>query len=220
MSAHAHAGVLPAQVLMFQKSHAAQAAPQVHANDLAERLSMAAPGDTAKGVLFNAALTAVARVLDASAADACRAATGERRFIDFFNYPVSSFLRLSFTAAELSRSKLGGLDAAFRTLGKQAVDDFLSTAAGKTLRSLGTREPHRLLATLPSAYRTALNHGERHILLASEDRYVLRMRRDFLPHAYHEGVLSALLPSLGLDGAQVLGRRVGVLDADYEITWD
>ena len=215
MSAHAHA--MPARVLMFQK---ASASVSVSTTDLEGRLSLAAPGDTVKGVLCNAALSAVGRVLDPSAADSCRAASGERRFIDFFNYPIASFLRLSFTAAELSRSKLGGLDAAFRTLGKQAVDDFLSTAAGKTLRSLGNSNPHRLLATLPSAYRTALNHGERHIQLATEGRCVLKMRRDFLPHPYHEGVLAALLSSLGLGVAQVIGRRVGVLDADYEITWE
>jgi len=215
MSAHAHA--MPARVLMFQK---ASAPVSVSTADLEGRLSLAAPGDTVKGVLCNAALSAVGRVLDPSAADSCRAASGERRFIDFFNYPIASFLRLSFTAAELSRSKLGGLDAAFRTLGKQAVDDFLSTAAGKTLRSLGNSNPHRLLATLPSAYRTALNHGERHIQLATEGRCVLKMRRDFLPHPYHEGVLAALLSSLGLGVAQVIGRRVGVLDADYEITWE
>jgi uncharacterized protein (TIGR02265 family) len=217
MIAHAHAHALPAHVTLFPKD----APPLVLVtDDLEERLAMAAPGDTVKGVLCNAALTAVGKVLDPITADSCRAASGERRFIDFFNYPIASFLRLSFTAAELSRSKLGGLDAAFRTLGKQAVDDFLSTAAGKTLRSLGSSHPHRLLATLPSAYRTALNHGERHIQLASEGRCVLKMRRDFLPHPYHEGVLSALLSSLGMGLAQVLGRRVGVLDADYEITWD
>jgi uncharacterized protein (TIGR02265 family) len=217
MSAQAHAHAMPAHVLMFPK---APAAVTVSTTDLEERLSMAAPGGTVKGVLCNAALTAVGRVLDSSAADSCRAASGERRFIDFFNYPIASFLRLSFTAAELSRSKLGGLDAAFRTLGKQAVDDFLSTAAGKTLRSLGNRDPHRLLATLPSAYRTALNHGERSIQLATEGRCVLKMRRDFLPHPYHEGVLASLLSSLGLGMAQVVGRRVGVLDADYEIAWE
>ena len=216
----AHAAALPAQVFMFQKASAEAAPPQAAVNDLEDRLSMAAPGDTVKGVLCNSALASASRVLDEGAVKACRAASGERRFIDFFNYSVSSFLRLSFTAAELSRSKLGGLDAAFRTLGKQAVDDFLSTAAGKMLRSVGKDDPHRLLATLPSAYRTALNHGERHILLASAGRCVLKMRRDFLPHPYHEGVLSALLSSLGMAGAQVLGRRVGVLDADYEITWD
>ena len=216
MSANAHA--LPAQVILFQRAQPPVLA--VSASDLEERLALAASGDTVKGVLCNAALAALSKLLDPRAADTCRAASGERRFIDFFNYPISSFLKLSFTAAELSRSKLGGYDAAFRTLGKQAVDDFLSTAAGKTLRSLGNKDPHRLLATLPSAYRTALNHGERHILLAAEGRCVLQMRRDFLPHPYHEGVLGALLSSLGLGPAQVMGRRVGVLDADYEITWD
>ncbi|HZN92675.1 MAG TPA: TIGR02265 family protein [Myxococcales bacterium] len=217
-AAHAHAHVMPAQVVTFARGQPPSMA--VSARDLEERLAQASPGETVKGVLCNAALSAVQSVLDRNAADTCRAASGERRFIDFFHYSISSFLRLSFTAAELSRSKLGGYDAAFRTLGKQAVDDFLSTAVGKTLRSLGNKDPHRLLATLPSAYRTALNHGERSIQLAGAGRCVLRMRRDFLPHPYHEGVLLALLSSLGLGPVQVIGRRVGVLDADYEITWD
>jgi uncharacterized protein (TIGR02265 family) len=212
---------VPAEVVLFPRSNGnLPALLPICTADLGERLALAAPGDTVKGVLCNAALTAARALMGEKVADAGRAASGERRFIDFFNYPIANFLRLSFTVAELSRSKLGGYDAAFRTLGKQAVDDFLSTAAGKTLRSLGNKDPHRLLATLPSAYRTALNHGERHIQLASAGRCVLQMRRDFLPHPYHEGVLGALLSSLGLGPAQVLGRRVGVLDADYEICWD
>jgi uncharacterized protein (TIGR02265 family) len=217
-TAHVHAHAMPAQVVLYPRGQPPSLS--VSADDLEARLSQASPGETVKGVLCNAALSAVQSVLDRNAAETCRAASGERRFIDFFHYPISSFLRLSFTAAELSRSKLGGYDAAFRTLGKQAVDDFLSTAVGKTLRSLGNKDPHRLLATLPSAYRTALNHGERHVQLASAGRCVLQMRRDFLPHPYHEGVLGALLMSLGLGPAQVQSRRVGVLDADYEITWD
>lgn len=214
----AHAHVLPAQVFLFERGQPPSMA--VSARDLEDRLAHVTSAETVKGVLCNAALAAVEAVLDRKAADTCRAASGERRFIDFFTYSIGSFLKLSFTAAELSRSKLGGYDAAFRTLGKQAVDDFLSTAAGKTLRSLGSRDPHRLLATLPSTYRAALNHGERQVQLAGEHRCVLQMRGDFLPHPYHEGVLGTMLSSLGLGPVQVMGKRVGVLDADYEITWD
>ncbi|HVE84189.1 MAG TPA: TIGR02265 family protein [Myxococcales bacterium] len=218
-SASAQVHSLPAHVAQFHKD--APPSLAISARDLPERLSLAGAGQTVKGMLCNAALQAVSTLLDRRAAETCRAASGERRFIDFFSYPVSSFLRLSFTAAELSRSKLGGYDAAFRTLGKQAVDDFLSTAVGKTLRSLGSRDPHRLLATLPSTYRSVVNHGDRFVQLASEGRCLLRMRRDFLPHPYHEGVLSSLLFAVGLGSSiRVSGRRVGVLDADYEIVWD
>ena len=212
------AAALPAQVFVFERGQAPSMS--VSAKDLEDRLALVTESATVKGVLCNAVLGAVESLLDHKTALACRAASGERRFIDFFTYSIRSFLKLSFTAAELSRSKLGGYDAAFRTLGKQAVNDFLSTAAGKTLRSLGSRDPHRLLATLPSTYRAALNHGERHAQLAGEHRCVLKMRGDYLPHPYHEGVLGTMLSSLGLGPVQVMGRRVGVLDVDYEITWD
>lgn len=194
--------------------------PAISARDLPERLALASPGDSVKGVLCNGVLSAVRAALDSRAADTCRAAAGEPRFIDFFNYPITSFLKLSFTAAELLRSKLGGYDAAFRTLGKQAVDDFLSTAVGKTLRSLGEKDLQQPLAALPAAYGAALNHGERSVHLAGERRYSLWMRRDFLPHPYHEGLLAALLSSLGAVPVQVVGRRNGTLDADYEIAWE
>jgi len=140
-SASAQVHSLPAHVAQFHKD--APPSLAISARDLPERLSLAGAGQTVKGMLCNAALQAVSTLLDRRAAETCRAASGERRFIDFFSYPVSSFLRLSFTAAELSRSKLGGYDAAFRTLGKQAVDDFLSTAVGKTLRSLGSTRTTR-----------------------------------------------------------------------------
>lgn len=188
--------------------------------DLSERLALAGPEDHARGVLCNGALAAVARLLDDGAAEVCRSASGERRFIDFFSYPITSFLRLSFTAAELLRSKLGGYDAAFRTLGKQAVDDFLSTAVGRTLRTLEGKKPWRPLTAMPAAYQTVLDHGARDVELLGEGRCVIRMRRDFMPPPYHEGVLAAVLGSLGAHQVQVVGRRLGSLDADYEISWD
>jgi uncharacterized protein (TIGR02265 family) len=208
----------PAHVAVFPRGQAPAMAISTY--DLPERLALAGPEDNARGVLCNGALAAVSRLLDPGAAEVCRSASGERRFIEFFSYPITSFLRLSFTAAELLRSKLGGYDAAFRTLGKQAVDDFLSTAVGRTLRSLEGKRPWRPLTAMPAAYRTVLNHGERDVELLGEGRCLMKMRRDFMPPPYHEGVLSSVLGSLGATRIQVLGKRVGALDADYEITWD
>lgn len=215
---HGSAAPRPVDVTTFARGQTQAMA--VSGYDLSERLALAGPEDHARGVLCNGALAAVARLLDEGAAEVCRSASGERRFIDFFSYPITSFLRLSFTAAELLRSKLGGYDAAFRTLGKQAVDDFLSTAVGRTLRTLEGKKPWRPLTALPAAYQTVLDHGARDVELLGEGRCVMRMRRDFMPPPYHEGVLVAVLGSLGAHQVQVAGRRLGSLDADYEITWD
>src|SRR5947208_5930604 len=62
---------------------------------LRHRMAMASPTDTARGMFFNGALE-VARALGGSeTADRCQQLIGEKRFIDFFNYPVLDLLRMS-----------------------------------------------------------------------------------------------------------------------------
>lgn len=194
--------------------------PAIGENDLQLRLSLAQPSDTCKGMFFNGALGAVERTLGQAAREQCRAAGGEKKCVDFFNYPIAGFLQLSFVAAELLEEKVGSYDEAFRSLGQQAVDDFLASTVGKTLLMLAGKDPTRLLRSCPSAYRTAVSYGERKVEFTSERSCVFSMRRDFMPHPYHEGVFAQVIRALGVANVRVVGKRTGPLDADYAISWE
>src|ERR671930_2436145 len=92
-------------------------------DDLALRLALATADDCAKGMFFNGALNALATLGGPSVAEQCRQASGLRKCVDFFNYPISHFLHLSFTAAQLLERPMGGYGAVFHRLGAQAVTD-------------------------------------------------------------------------------------------------
>jgi len=188
--------------------------------DFRARLTLTTAADTAKGMFFNGVLDAVQKLLDATARERCLQSSGEKKFIDFFNYPIATFLPMVFTAAELLATSLNGHDAAFRKLGKQATTDFLTSGVGKTLLILAGHEPSRLLSAVPTAFRTAVSYGERRVDLLGPQRAVVKMTRDFMPHPYHEGVLAGALEQMHARNVKVVGRRLGPLDADYEVNWE
>jgi uncharacterized protein (TIGR02265 family) len=189
-------------------------------DDLALRLSLASADDCAKGMFFNGALNALATLGGPGVADQCRQASGIRKYVDFFNYPISSFLNLSFTAAKLMERELGGYSAVFHRLGAQAVTDFLSSSVGKTLLLLAGKDARRLITILPGAFKTSVTYGERSAEFSGHGQCVFTMRRDFMPHPYHEGVLKTVLEAMGVANVRVAGHRTGPLDATYQISWD
>ena len=46
------------------------------------------------------------------------------------------------------------------------------------------------------------------------------MRRDFMPCAWHEGVLLAALEGMKARAVQVRGSRLEVLDSEYLVCWE
>jgi len=189
-------------------------------DDLEVRLSLATADDCAKGMFFNGALSALATLGGASVAEQCRQASGIRKYVDFFNYPISSFLNLTFTAARLLDKPMGGYTAVFHNLGAQAVTDFLSSGVGKTLLLLAGKDARRLLTILPGAFKTAVTYGERSAEFSGASHCVFTMKRDFMPHPYHEGVLKSVLEAMGVHSVRVSGQRIGPLDATYQISWE
>lgn len=187
--------------------------------DLSERLRIATPQDTCKGMFFNGVLAATDTLLGPFAVDTVKARLPERKYIDFFNYPIASFLPAAFQAAQLIQGKSEDFATAMRRLGEQAIDDFLSTPVGRTLVTVSSGEAKRLMRAAPTAYRTAVSYGSRETVFTADTACVFKVRRDFMPHPYHEGVLLAVLRAVGAKDITVRGERLGLLDADYHLRW-
>ncbi len=188
---------------------------------LRHRMAMASPMDTVRGMFFNGVLE-VARALGGNeAADRCREVTDEKRFIDFFNYPVFDLLGMSLAAVKHLGPRAGGGAGVMRRLGLQASRDFLASAPGKTMLLLTGNNPRRLLNQFPSSYRTAVSFGERRMIWSVGERTGrLVLQRDFMPPAYTKGLLQGLLEAVGARNVNVSGCPTGLLDSEYEISWE
>jgi uncharacterized protein (TIGR02265 family) len=187
--------------------------------ELERRMALATPQDTTRGLFFNGALAAVRGFGGESLAQRCLAAAGEKRLVDFFNYPVSKFLKLSLAASQALGGQLGGFEATQRRLGMQATRDFFSSMAGRTLLLLASGDAVRVLDNLPSGYRTAVSYGERTVEMTGPRSARVVMKRDFMLPAYNEGVLLAVLEAVHAPNARVTARPVGPLDTEYELSW-
>jgi uncharacterized protein (TIGR02265 family) len=184
-------------------------------------IALAMPEDSARGMFFNGALEVVCKLGGEAVAQRCREATGESKHLDFFNYPVATFLKLCLTADQEVGSQLGGCEGTLRRIGEQSARDFLSSMAGKTLLLLAGQDVRRILKQVPSAYATAVSYGERTLTCAHYEKsghFVIK--HDFLPLAYHEGILRGVLLTAGAHAPRVRGYSTGILDSEYEFFWD
>ncbi len=193
---------------------------QLDPADRDQRIALATDADTCKGMFFTGLIQCVDRERGAVGLDALKREMGGKKYIDFFNYPIVEFLPLAWKTAALVSGvdTPAGLEHGIRTLGKQATRDFLASAVGRTLLMLAAEDPKRLMNSLATGYKTAVSYGQRTVTWQSSSACVFSMRRDFMPHPYHEGVLLQVLSALGVRPT-VKGVRVGVLDTDYEVSW-
>ncbi|MGE6757286.1 DUF2378 family protein [Corallococcus interemptor] len=188
--------------------------------DWAVRRMAATDLDTARGMFFLGVLETVRAGAGEDAVANCRAITEDRRFVGFFNYPVATFLKLAQVAARVLSPRWGGFDEALRQMGMQATRSFLESAVGRTFLLLAAGDPRKLVTNLPSGYQMAVSYGERTVDWKGDGDALLIMRRDFMPPAYHEGVLREVLTMVGARNPRVQGRKLGLLDTEYRITWE
>lgn len=187
--------------------------------DLERRLELATPADTVRGTFFLGMLEAVRALAGEEGARRCVEAGDEPRFVDFFNYPVSTFLRVNDVAAWVLAPRCGGWHQAQHHLGRRAMGDMLKSAAGRAMMLLSRGEARRLVGNLSSVYRAAVSYGERSVQWEGASRGRVLMYRDFMPCAFHEGVLLALLEDMKVRAVEVRGTRLDVLESEYLVSW-
>jgi uncharacterized protein (TIGR02265 family) len=85
---------------------------------------------------------------------------------------------------------------------------------------LAGHNPRRLLSQLPTSYHSAVTFGERRVIWSTQERVGLFMvKRDFMPPAYTKGLLQEMLEAAGAQDVHVSGRPTGMLDSEYEVSW-
>ncbi len=187
--------------------------------DLQQRLAAASPKDTVRGLIFNSILSLLQEAEGEEAARSCDPTRAGSR-VDFFSYPASDLLLLTWNAADRLEVKLGGVDQALFHFGYRAVKKLLDSLMGKTLLTIAGGSPRKLMGQLPAAYRTTVSYGERSVEWLGERSCRVLYRRDLFPPSYHRGLLTAGLEVTGARSPRVEGRQTGTLDLVLEVAWE
>lgn len=182
------------------------------------RQALATSEDMARGLFLRSSLRAIRAMGDEALVQDCVRACGQSRFFDFFSYPIRVQLDIMATAVPVLAQRHRDLERCLWLMGHCVAVDFLDSEPGRTMQVLVRGEAKRLVNNLPSTYQMSIN-GERSVKWLGPQCCRLTMRRDFLPPAFHEGLLVAMLEHLQARRVRVLGRELDVLDSEYDISW-
>jgi uncharacterized protein (TIGR02265 family) len=173
-----------------------------------------------RGMLFNAVLEVMRQRGGETAVQQCLTALGEKKFLDFFSYPSSKYLEVLYSAARMRPPGAPeDFETALRHLGQQSAENFLVSAAGRTLLVLVQGDPHRLLNSLPWAIQVGVSGVEVAVKLTGPWSGVLTVHHDFSPRPYVEGGFLATFEAAKVKGARVRSWQAGPTANEYEISW-
>ncbi len=187
--------------------------------DLERRLAATTDADTSRGLNFNRLFQLVREKLGDEAARACDPQRKASR-TDFFSYPVAEYLRIAWDAADRLEHELGGIDAVFAELGARTVTGFLGSVLGRTIFAIAGRDPRRFVSAGPAGYRSAVSYGERTVEWLGEKHARMIFKRDFMPPQFHRAVILAGLGASDAKAPKVRAKATGLLDSEYDITWE
>jgi uncharacterized protein (TIGR02265 family) len=188
--------------------------------ELRRRLACVTETTAVRGMLFNAVLEVVRQQGGEAAVQRCLAASDEKKFMDFFSYPSRKYLEVLYTAARLGSGGPEDFAETLRRLGQHAAENFLVSAAGRTLRVLVQGAPHRLLNSLPWAIQVGVSGVGATARMTGPWSGLLTVQRDFCPRPFVEGGLRAAFEAARVKGVKVRSWPAGPTDTEYELSWE
>ncbi|HYO53995.1 DUF2378 family protein [Archangium sp.] len=188
--------------------------------DLQHRLSLASPQHTTRGFLFTSLLRVVRDLgEDETVVQRCLAASGEKSFVEFFNYPTRSLLLLLAAAARALSSRFGSFEESLRQIGFKAGASYMDTPVGRTALQQAGGTPQQFMIALQTLYWVLTTYGKPALTWPGPNRGVLTVERTFMPLAYHVGGAQAIARKLGVTNVNVRARKTGPLSIELEVSW-
>jgi uncharacterized protein (TIGR02265 family) len=186
--------------------------------ELRRRLSLTRPTDTTRGIFCTSVLDVVRRLGGEELAQGCLEACGERRFVELFSYPMSTWLRMTYAAAWGMSERYGGFHQAMWQMGHEGTARFLESSLGKVVKVLVHKDPARLMESLPQVYGM-LSKGRCAVRRPERGSGVLFLGHNLAPPPYTEGGIHALFESATGRKVHVSSRMGEVLSVEYTVTW-
>jgi uncharacterized protein (TIGR02265 family) len=189
--------------------------------DVEQRLRLVSPQITTRGFLLAAVLKAVRELGgDEQVVRSCLEASGEKEFVELFNYPTSALLRMLAAAARGLSTRYGGFEEALRQLGRKGGESNMASSMGRSAQLMTARDPKRLLGTMQTLYNIAMSYSEPLVVWKGPTQGVLVVQQTYTPVPYHEGGAQEIARRLGLEQVKVRGRATGALSLELHFSWD
>lgn len=205
---------------MGMEAGAANPPEDFWARDLAQRMALATPSDTAWGVFLRATWESIRELGDEGVGRRCLEICGHEPLVEFFRYPVRLQLQMMSVSLETLAARHGGGARALRLLGRRGTSNFLASHAGRLMLTLSRGDRRRLLERAPIGFRMGVSYGKHTMRWTGPTGLHWGMEREFMPSPYMEGVVRALVENTGARNVRVVGRQTGALDSEYEISWE
>ncbi|HYO71492.1 MAG TPA: DUF2378 family protein [Archangium sp.] len=205
---------------MGMESSTAGGPGDVWARELAQRVALATPADTAWGAFLRSLLEAIRVLGDEGLVRRCLEVCGHEQPVEFFRYPVRWRLQMMSLCLEALAARHGGSGKALRLLGQQGMSTFLCSHAGRLLLMLAGGDGKRVLECAHLGFRMGLSYGQHTTRWLGPACFHWSMEREFMPPPYMEGALQVLVESTGARNVRVVGRQTGALDSEYELSWE
>jgi uncharacterized protein (TIGR02265 family) len=84
---------------------------------------------------------------------------------------------------------------------------------------MNTGDMRSTVESLRAGYRIAVSSVEPELVWTGPTSARLILKRVFMPHPFHEGLLRAMFERRNLPALKVLGHQTGPLDSEYELSW-
>lgn len=169
-------------------------------------------------MFFRDLIALAASVVEASEL-AARAGIPDRRYVPFFDYPMSELLRLTVEVAKAVYPS-HSLGAGLRLIGRTGYATFLSSHAGRVATMTLGNDVHELILAAPKLFKIVMNFGELEASAVGE-RCVHTACRKFpaFLETYQVGVVEGVFQHFDVSG-QVRIALTDIATAVIEARWD
>lgn len=189
--------------------------------ELEQRLQLATPQHTTRGVLFKATLRAVQELGGTEEmVRHCLEACGEKDFLDFYNYPTSALLRMLAAAGRVLSARYGSIEEALRQIGRKAGESYMASAMGRSAQLMTGTDPKQWVGTLHALYKIVVPYGRLSVHWKGTKRSIIAIQCTFTPLPYHEGGALAIAGRLGVENVRARARPTGPLSIELDLSWE
>ena len=197
------------------------AAPIPEKQSIERRLAMVTDDLTIRGTPAEAMCRLIREVAgeDVATTVAQEAGFKSASFNMLQKYSLKQFLEFERAAADHIAGAVGGFDEAIFKIGAAAVHLFFDSVAGKTMKLLAGREPHRLLSAVPNGYSVLVNFGTRQYQKTGDHAGLFTFQHELLGPVHTAGIFDAALRAVyGVEPTIALEASTPV-DFKFRISW-